>query len=374
MSKKVLCLTLAVAVAAMFALPLSASPMRASIVTGHVSVNGITLDSLSAVYPLLRLRGMYYFPMTYHLAQLLGLRTFFSPAQGLGVVRVGGVGEFVPDEGSINRLPSVPVTAPTFPVVLNGRRVDAAAEAWPLLSYGGVTYFPLTERFTREFGWTVAGESSTKLTINSVPGAKDREADVIGILNRTYFVPRSYLGVLHDLATGASAHFAAERQVRHFAGRGGREPDATWVSLSVSPFEFGDIAWPNEAMLAARVDAGQGTGLPLVQLSYPRLPPGNARTFAPTVAASEVGYMLRSFMRLRFVGEQRNRILALARVAAQGNFETWEMTAHLPDDGFFARPRIFVFRITFVVDTERGVVVSTVLENNRYRLRLSAQD
>jgi hypothetical protein len=366
MSKKVLCLTIAVAVAvaSLMALPLSAGPMRAGIVTGHVAVNGIALDSLSAAYPLLRLRGMYYFPMTYHLARLLGLRTYFSPAQGLSVVRVGGVGEFVPDEGSMNRLPSVPVTAPTFPVVLNGRRVDTAAEAWPLLCYGGVTYFPLTERFTREFGWTVAGESSTKLTIDSVPGAKDREADVIGILNRTYFVPRRYLGVLHELATGASAHFAAETQVRHFTGRGGREPDATWVSLSVSPFEFGDIAWPHDAVLAARVEAGRDAGLPLV----------HARAFTPTFAASEVGYILRSFMRLRFVGEERKRILALARVAAQGNFETWEMTAHLPDDGFFARPRIFVFRITFVVDTERGVVVSTVLENNRYRLRLSAQD
>ncbi len=102
------------------------------------------------------------------------------------------------------------------------------------------------------------------------------------------------------------------------------------------------------------------------------LPPMGERLISGSAfAESEKAYLLRSFLRLRFVGESGQRVLSMARVDRRGDFETWELNVHLPDEGFSARPRIFVVRVTVLIDTRRGQVLTTVLENNRYRLRLA---
>lgn len=43
---------------------------------------------------------------------------------------------------------------PSYPIYINGQRIDNSREAYPLLNFRGITYFPLTWRFVvDEFGW-----------------------------------------------------------------------------------------------------------------------------------------------------------------------------------------------------------------------------
>jgi len=55
---------------------------------------------------------------------------------------------------------SVSVTIPTFKVTVNDRTVDSTRLQYPLISYKGITYFPLTWRWCRELG-LVSGYTDT---------------------------------------------------------------------------------------------------------------------------------------------------------------------------------------------------------------------
>jgi len=365
-------LGLALVIVLLLAVPQGESALRASIVTERVTVNGVTLNSFNAEFPLLRHREMYYLPMTYQLAAHLGLSTHFSPATGLHITRTGGMAEFVPDETAFNRRALVPVSLATHRVWVNGRAVEPAREPWPLLLYRGVTYFPLTERFARqEFGWTVQHDRERGLSISSVNGAREAEADIINILNRAYFTPRSFLGSLEDLSDGRIAFFAATTEVSH---RLSREPSAeeTRVLVKVSPNVFTSAelhAAPIEAV--ADFSGAHGESHRIGEIFRVLLPMGGRLMRGYMFAHSEKAYMLRAFLRLRFVGQERQRIITATRISAPGPLETWELNVHLPDEGFYARPRIFVVRATILVDTLRGTIENTVLENHRYRLRFS---
>ena len=47
--------------------------MRASVVTGKVTLNGQIIDNKTAKYPLLIYSNITYFPMTYHLSRFMGV-------------------------------------------------------------------------------------------------------------------------------------------------------------------------------------------------------------------------------------------------------------------------------------------------------------
>ena len=150
MRKFLMCVVLALCcLLALGAVPQGSAALRASVVTGQVVINGVTIDNFGARFPLLRFRGVDYVPLTYHMARFLGLWSHYTPETGLVVNRARGVAEFVPDEGVFNRAQSVPVALPTH------------AEPYPLLSYAGTTYFPLTPRFAAQ-GHPSAGLPKTK--------------------------------------------------------------------------------------------------------------------------------------------------------------------------------------------------------------------
>jgi len=260
-------------------------------------------------------------------------------------------------------------------VVVNGRRIKNAAEPYPLLSYAGTTYFPLTARFaSQEFGWVVEGDSATGLRISSVVGAQDAAANLLSILNRTYFTPRAMLGSLEDLNTGALSYFAAQTDVKHFPATRGR-PAATHVDFTATPFDFSDTGEGlASGTVSARFTGTDASRQPTLTPSFPYPPPtGTGRVAAMDFAQSEQAYLLRSFLRLRFVGAARERVISAVRVAVDGRFETWELNVHLPDEGFYAAPRLFVVQATLLLDTERGLITHTSLANNRFRLRLSTR-
>lgn len=53
--------------------PYRRAAMRASVVTGKVTLNGQVIDNKTAKYPLLIYSNITYFPMTYHLSRFMGV-------------------------------------------------------------------------------------------------------------------------------------------------------------------------------------------------------------------------------------------------------------------------------------------------------------
>ena len=56
---------------ALSAIPTAEAAMRASVVTGKVTLNGQVIDNKTAKYPLLIYSNITYFPMTYHLSRFM---------------------------------------------------------------------------------------------------------------------------------------------------------------------------------------------------------------------------------------------------------------------------------------------------------------
>ena len=76
MKKRIIQSLLAIACCVMVALnaiPTAEAAMRASVVTGKVTLNGQVIDNKTAKYPLLIYSNITYFPMTYHLSRFMGV-------------------------------------------------------------------------------------------------------------------------------------------------------------------------------------------------------------------------------------------------------------------------------------------------------------
>ena len=77
MKKRIIQSLLAIAccvTVALSAIPTAEAAMRASVVTGKVTLNGQVIDNKTAKYPLLIYSNITYFPMTYHLSRFMGVR------------------------------------------------------------------------------------------------------------------------------------------------------------------------------------------------------------------------------------------------------------------------------------------------------------
>ena len=76
MKKRIIQSLLAIAccvTVALSAIPTAEAAMRASVVTGKVTLNGQVIDNKTAKYPLLIYSNITYFPMTYHLSRFMGV-------------------------------------------------------------------------------------------------------------------------------------------------------------------------------------------------------------------------------------------------------------------------------------------------------------
>ena len=170
--KQILCALLCV-LALTNAVPAArAAEVQAGVAAGKVVINGRAIDNSSAEYPLLVYRDITYFPMTFHLCRFLGLTTEWDAlSRTLTITRTGGAGDYVPDTGHSGRSGSVSATRVDYPVVVNDEGIDNSAAKYPLLNYGGVTYFPLTWAFAVDsFGWDYRWDAENGLRIDSSGG------------------------------------------------------------------------------------------------------------------------------------------------------------------------------------------------------------
>lgn len=134
-----------------------------------VTLNGQTTSNDYSRYPLLVYRDITYFPMTYYDCRLLGLGTDWSEAEGLSVYRSGqNLSEYAREVETVRNAQEQRAEIAREKITVNGRAIDNSREAYPLLLFRDVTYFPLTWRFAvEEFDWEYHFDEKTGLTISN---------------------------------------------------------------------------------------------------------------------------------------------------------------------------------------------------------------
>lgn len=142
---------------------------EAALPTFDVTLNGQKIESANREYPLLVYRDITYFPMTYYDCRFLGLSTDWdgnSRTLGISKENIGGMYR---DYASMEaNKKSQTVELCRFGIVINGKVIRNIAEQYPLVTFRGVTYFPLTWRFAHdEFGWEYSYTDKDGLVINS---------------------------------------------------------------------------------------------------------------------------------------------------------------------------------------------------------------
>lgn len=133
-----------------------------------VTLNGNRVDNPYREYPLLTYKDITYVPMTWYDCRLLGLETTWSPQGGLDIVQANVAASYTPKLTSQQNSSRYNAAWAAFPISVNGKAIDNAAEPYPLLSFRNITYFPLTWAFAHdEFGWEYEWDDSKGLSIRS---------------------------------------------------------------------------------------------------------------------------------------------------------------------------------------------------------------
>jgi len=146
----------------------AASSVQVTLPAFEITLNGVEVDNMTRQYPLIVYRGITYFPMTYHDTRFLGLEADYSAERGLEISKTGVVAGYRDNRISGANPLSGTARIAAFSVQVNGKPIDNPREAYPLLIYRDITYFPMTWRFAvEEFGWEYSFDHTNGLVINS---------------------------------------------------------------------------------------------------------------------------------------------------------------------------------------------------------------
>ena len=132
-----------------------------------ITMNDAVIDNSQRIYPIIVYKDITYVPMTYNDSRFLGLETKWSSDTGLQVNKISEQLSYNPDKGYASSTLESAVL-PEFKIGVNGQNIDNQSEAFPILVFRDVTYFPLTWRYmVNEFGWTSSFDANNGLIINS---------------------------------------------------------------------------------------------------------------------------------------------------------------------------------------------------------------
>ena len=170
---KKLILSAIITLALTIALPTAtaiAKEMTATLPDFDITLNGVTVDNETRQYPFLVCNDITYFPMTYYDCRFLGIESIWDDGSKTLTVTDTNLSCAYRDYASeIKNGRYHRARVCDFGVIVNGDTIDNSAEQYPLLTYRGVTYFPLTWRFAvDEFGWKYYNfDKENGLVINS---------------------------------------------------------------------------------------------------------------------------------------------------------------------------------------------------------------
>ncbi len=157
--KKILGLALVMLMVFSLVIPVSASTTVAVIKAEFpVIVNGRVVENNVREYPFILCNSITYFPMTYEDCAFLGIENNWTASEGNVITKSTPSGyykDFIDPELSYRKKGET-ATVVTTPVTVLGERINNAAEAYPILNYKNVLYFPLTWDWGQKFGWNIS--------------------------------------------------------------------------------------------------------------------------------------------------------------------------------------------------------------------------
>jgi hypothetical protein len=144
-----------------------------TIPTFKVSVNDQSIDSRKLKYPLVEYKGITYFPLTWQWCRELGLVSGYTQKDGLYLANYTAESQETLDSGGQQAFGAKYSAAIAgYPIYINGKQIDNSKEAYPLLNFRSITYFPLTYRFVvGEFGWDQSFNKSAGYKLYTVGSA-----------------------------------------------------------------------------------------------------------------------------------------------------------------------------------------------------------
>ena len=344
------------------AIPTAEAAMRASVVTGKVTLNGQVIDNKTAKYPLLIYSNITYFPMTYHLSRFMGVSTDWNGGSKTLDITAGGARTAYVAETGKKQSGSVSVTLPSYKISVNGAQINNKEEKYPIFNYNGITYFPLTWAYAVDsFGWSYQWDAVNGLRIDTSsasapapvePGTGDAALDkVLTILNNSYAAGGKYRGTLEG--GGKKTSFDATLDVSS-------TPDVTTVKFTAEPFPFFD----NGVSYFANYYAVKGGFASDEQIGVSGNGGGLGDPFEVNESSEKV-YIGKCFLDCQFTGARSNHITDAKRVSSSGSTETWELAVTFASDGFTG------YTASVSVDTAKSAVTQIVIRTANYTLTVT---
>ncbi len=349
------------------AIPTAEAAMRASVVTGKVTLNGQVIDNKTAKYPLLIYSNITYFPMTYHLSRFMGVSTDWNGGSKTLDITAGGARTAYVAETGKKQSGSVSVTLPSYKISVNGAQINNKEEKYPIFNYNGITYFPLTWAYAVDsFGWSYQWDAVNGLRIDTSsasapapvePGTGDAALDkALTILNSKYATGGKYHGMLEG--GGKKTGFDATLDVSS-------TPDVTTVKFTAEPFPFFD----NGVSYFANYYAVKGGFASDEQIGIsgnsPELGDVGYPIYAEVAVWAENSYIGKCFLDCQFTGARSNHITDAKRVSSSGSTETWALAVTFASDGFTG------YTAELSVDTAKSIVTQIVIRTANYTLTMT---
>ena len=370
MKKRIIQSLLAIAccvTVALSAIPTAEAAMRASVVTGKVTLNGQVIDNKTAKYPLLIYSNITYFPMTYHLSRFMGVSADWNNGSKTLDITAGGARTAYAAETGKKQSGSVSVTLPSYKISVNGAQINNKEEKYPIFNYNGITYFPLTWAYAVDsFGWSYQWDAVNGLRIDTSsapapapvePGTGNAALDkALTILNSSYATGGKYHGMLEG--GGKKTSFDATLDVSN-------TPDVTTVKFTAEPFPFFD----NGVSYFANYYAVKGGFASDEQIGIsgnsPELGDVGYPIYTEVAVWAENSYIGKCFLDCQFTGARSNHITDFKRTAAVGSAETWTLHVSYAEDSFTG------YTAELSVDTAKSIVTQIVIRTANYTLTMT---
>lgn len=352
---------------ALSAIPTAEAAMRASVVTGKVTLNGQVIDNKTAKYPLLIYSNITYFPMTYHLSRFMGVSADWNNGSKTLDITAGGARTAYVAETGKKQSGSVSVTLPSYKISVNGAQINNKEGKYPIFNYNGITYFPLTWAYAVDsFGWSYQWDAVNGLRIDTtsaparLPTAPDTGDAALNkaltILNSNYATGGKYHGMLEG--GGKKTGFDAALTVSS-------TPDVTTVKFTAEPFPFFD----NGVSYFANYYAVKGGFASDEQIGIsgnsPELGDVGYPIYAEVAVWAENSYIGKCFLDCQFTGARSKHITDAKCVSSSGSTETWELTVTFASDGFTG------YTASVSVDTAKSAVTQIVIRTANYTLTMT---
>ena len=137
-----------------------------------VVINNEIIDSYSMEYPLIVYKDITYFPLTWSWCNELGLVLGFKQEDGLYIANYSSYNkpelEHIYRSNAYRKGDCYKAVLPSYTIVVNGRQIDNSSEAYPLLNFNNITYFPLTWDFVvEEFAWDMYWHQDSGFELSS---------------------------------------------------------------------------------------------------------------------------------------------------------------------------------------------------------------